>query len=124
MKINDGNKYSTQHSKLIKHIFQGMTIPQIAQSMCCSQSCVSYHLKQLYTKYNVKTRNEFILAVMGDILENYKTQVFDKDEKQYLLNQQNKVIKKILSGLILNKDKSEYFEYWVQEARKLNIITY
>ena len=124
MKQNSENKFSQQHSQLVKYIFQGLTIPQIAKNMYCSESCVSYHLKQLYEKYKVKTRSEFILSIVTEILENYKIQVFEKETQEEILNKENEKFKKIMSGLILNKNKSEHFEYWVQEARKYNVITY
>lgn len=118
MKKKKENTLSNQHFKLVKCIFQGMTIPQIAQNMCCSQSCISYHLNQLYSKYKAKGRNEFVLNVFGEIIDNYKNTISQKEESETSLQKQIENSKKILKGLILNKKNPELFEYWSLEAQK------
>ncbi|MBQ4646492.1 MAG: helix-turn-helix transcriptional regulator [Candidatus Gastranaerophilales bacterium] len=109
---------SENHSKIVKCIFKGMTIAQIAKEMYCSQSCVSYHISSLYAKYKAKTRSEFILSVFGEIMDKYKSLIDLKNSKIIYLNKQNINIKKILEGLIINQENKEAFEYWVLQAQK------
>jgi len=118
MKETLNNKLSKQHFCLVKCIFKGMTIPQMAEKICCSQSSVSYHLNQLYTRYKAKNRNEFILTIFGEIIDNYKTTITDKEVKEFFLKKEIEILKKVLKNLIINKKNSELFEYWTLEAQK------
>ena len=93
------NKLSSSESLIVKCIFKGMTIAQIAKQIHCSQSCVSYHLNSLYTKYKAKNRNEFILSVFGEIIDNYKSLIDLKNSKLSYLLAQNAKLKKMLFEL-------------------------
>ena len=45
------DKLSENQSLIVKCVFKGMTIAQIAKKIHCSQSSISYHLNILYSKY-------------------------------------------------------------------------
>ena len=109
---------SENQSKIVKCIFKGMSIAQIAKEMYCSQSCVSYHINSLYSKYNAKTRSEFILSVFGEIIDNYKSLIDLKNSKILYLASQNVKLKKIIQGLLNYNNKSDDLEYWSSEAKK------
>ncbi len=72
----------TQEQKILtKCIFKGLTIAQIAHILNYSQSTISYRIKVLFKKYNVKGRVEFILRVFSDVIERYDKQIenFEKE---------------------------------------------
>ena len=111
-------KLSENQSLIVKCIFKGMTIAQIAKQIHCSQSCVSYHISSLYEKYKAKTRSEFILTVFAQIVDNYKSLIDLKNSKvTYLLAQNNK-LKKILANLLDDEKTPDDHNYWVLEAKK------
>lgn len=114
-----GSKLSKEHLQYAKCIFSGMTIPQIAKKLYCSQSNVSYHLGQIYAKYKAKNRHEFMLCIFSEILNNYKTKIFKKELQEEILSEKINLLKNNLSKLILNKNNPELFDYWTNEARKL-----
>ncbi|MBR5304032.1 MAG: ArsR family transcriptional regulator [Candidatus Gastranaerophilales bacterium] len=112
------DKLSENQSLIVKCVFKGMTIAQIAKKIHCSQSSISYHLNILYSKYKAKTRNEFILSVFGEIIDNYKSLIDLKNSKiEYLFAQNNK-LKKILNNLTNKNNTSDMQEYWISEAKK------
>ena len=115
-KVKD--KLSNNQSLIVKCIFKGMTIAQIAKQIHCSQSCVSYHINSLYAKYNAKNRSEFILSVFSEIIDNYKSLIDLKNSKISYLLAQNSKLKKILSNLSDMEKNSDTREYWVLEAQK------
>lgn len=115
-KKSDG-KLSENQSKIVKCIFKGLSLAQIAKEMFCSQSCISYHVNSLYAKYNAKNRSEFILSVFSEILDNYKSLLDLKNSKIAYLVAQNKKLKRVILGLLENKNKSDAFEYWASEAK-------
>ena len=109
---------SENQSRIVKCIFKGMTIPQIALELCRSQSCISYHINLLYEKYKAKNRSEFILSVFGDILDRYK-KAFEKTQMEIItLKSENIEIKKIIKNLVLAKDNLDCFEDIVVQAEK------
>ena len=118
MPKKENDKLSDNQSLIVKYIFKGMTIAQIAKQIHCSQSCVSYHINSLYVKYKAKTRSEFILSVFGEIIDNYKSLIDLKNSKIAYLLDQNAKLKNILSNLMIWDKKSDTHEYWVSEAKK------
>lgn len=119
MKKSSEGKFSKEHLLYTKCIFLGMTIPQMAKKLYCSQSNVSYHLGQIYAKYKVKNRHELMLRIFSKILDEYKTKIIKKEiEEEKLANKIN-LLQNTLSKIILNKKNPELFEYWTKEARKL-----
>lgn len=117
-KKTDG-KLSINQSLIVKCIFKGMSIAQIAKQIHCSQSCVSYHIKALYKKYKAKTRSEFILSVFGEIIDNYKSLIDLKNSKITYLLTLNTKLKKILFNLTKDTKNSDTQEYWISEAKKI-----
>ncbi len=109
---------SENQSRIVKCIFKGMTIPQIASELCRSQSCISYHINLLYEKYKAKNRSEFVLSVFGDILDRYKN-AFEKLQSEIIsLKSQNSEMKKIIKALMLAKDNQDCFEDTILQAEK------
>ena len=109
---------SENQSRIVKCIFKGMTIPQIASELSRSQSCISYHINLLYEKYKAKNRSEFVLSVFGDILDRYKN-AFEKLQSEIIsLKSQNSEMKKIIKALMLAKDNQDCFEDTILQAEK------
>lgn len=117
-KFSEG-KLSKEHLLYTKCIFLGMTIPQMAKKLYCSQSNVSYHLGQIYAKYKVKNRHELMLNIFSKILDEYKTKITKKEIEEERLSKKINLLKNNLSEIISNKNNPELFEYWTNEARKL-----
>lgn len=115
---NPKDKLSDNQSLIVKCIFKGMTIAQIAKKIHCSQSCISYHINSLYAKYKSKNRSEFILSVFSEIIDNYKSLIDLKNSKISYLLSQNSKLKKIISSLIIYEKNSSTHDYWVSEAKK------
>lgn len=118
MKNKNKEKFSPYHSGIIKGIFKGMTISQIACEMCCSVSTVSYHINSLYAKYKAKTRVEFIINVFAEIVEKYKVTIDKKDIQISALLGKYKKLKVLLGEIIENKNSSTRFEKTLSEAKK------
>lgn len=118
MSKKQDDKLSENQSLIVKCIFKGMTIAQIAKQIHCSQSCVSYHINSLYTKYKAKTRSEFILSVFNEIVDNYKSLIDLKNSKIIYLSAQNAKLKNILSNLVLWEKNPDTYKFWVSEAKK------
>lgn len=109
---------SENQSKIVKYLFKGMTIPQIAKELCCSRSCVSYHINALYSKYKAKNRSEFILSVFGDILDKYKN-AFEKTQAKFISKEiENNELKKIIKALISNLNNPINLENIIVQADK------
>ncbi len=110
-------KYKHEHKIITKCIFQGLTIAQIAKKLCCSQSTVSNRMNTLFEKYNAKTRFEFVLGVMGEIVRNNK--LILKEHAYEIEDLKSKVddLTTILTNIIVNKNNKESFEYWINEAQ-------
>lgn len=116
---NSDRNLSENQSKIVKCIFRGMSITQIAKVIGCSTSCVSYNINSLYEKYKAKTRSDFILSVFGQIVDRYKSLIKLKNAKISYLSNKNKQLQEILLKLLDHKNNSDTYEYWVSEAKKL-----
>lgn len=104
--------------QIAKCILKGMTISQIAKKMCCSHSAVSYQINILYSKYNSKSRNDFILRVFSEIIDNYKKQIEQKNERIRALESDMEEVRNILFLLSTNRNNPGVFDYWAQEGKK------
>ena len=118
MDIKENRKQPDEQLQVAKFIFKGMTISQMAKSLCCAQSTISYHINLLYSKYKVKSRHDFILKVFGEIIENYKRMIEIKNNKISNLEREMDEIKNILNLLSDNRNDPSIFDYWAQEAKK------
>ena len=104
--------------QIVKCIFKGMTIPQMANNLHCSKSTISYQINLLYSKYKAKSRNEFILNVFMEIISNYKRMLNEKNERIQLLEKDIEEIKNMLLLLSSNRNNPGVFDYWSQEAKR------
>jgi DNA-binding CsgD family transcriptional regulator len=57
------NRLSKREQEVVDHLLQGKTNKQIALILGISQRTVEFHLKNVYAKYAVSSRVEFILKV-------------------------------------------------------------
>lgn len=104
--------------QIAKCIFKGMTITQMAKSLHCAKSTISYQINILYQKYRAKSRHDFILKVFGEIIENYKKMVEEKNDRIFTLEREIEEIKNILQILSCNRNNPSVFDYWSQETKK------
>ncbi len=118
MKKGAEQKLPEEEAKFVDYIFQGMTISQIAKKLNCSHSTVSYQLTNLYSKYNAKSRYEFVVQVFEKVINNYKLLVNSKSSKVVVLENKMEILKNIMSFLITNQNNPGVFEYWAKEAQK------
>lgn len=113
----DGNQ-SNEQLQIAKCIFKGMTISQMSKLLNCAKSTISYQINLLYQKYKAKSRHDFILKVFGEIIENYKRIVQEKNDRIYSLEREIEEIRNILKLLSCNRNNLSVFDYWIQEAKK------
>jgi DNA-binding CsgD family transcriptional regulator len=57
------NHLSNREQEVVTLLLQGKSNKQIATSLSLSESTVEFHLKNIYTKYNVRSRVELILKL-------------------------------------------------------------
>ncbi len=110
-------KISKEHKIITKCIFQGLTISQIAKKLDCSQSTVSNRMAVLFAKYNAKTRFEFILGVLGEIVRTNKVTLENNRIQMKEMQKQMDLMYTILKNIILNKNDNEKFEFWIKKAK-------
>lgn len=110
-------KISKEHKIITKCIFQGLTISQIAKKLDCSQSTVSNRMAVLFAKYNAKTRFEFILGVLGEIVRTNKVTLENNKIQMKEMQKQMDLMYTILKNIILNKNDNEKFEFWIKKAK-------
>ena len=109
---------SRNSSRIVKFIFKGLTVTQMANELNCSRSNVSYHIKTLYKKYRATSRSEFILSVFGKILDTHKTTILKlKAENEKYFNE-NEDLKKLIYNLLLNRKNPENLRFWLSEIKK------
>ena len=118
MAKNKSGKYSPYHSGIIKGIFKGMTIEEIAKDISCSRSTVSYHIKSLYEKYKAKTRCDFILNVFAEIIDKYKLTIDKKDIQIDFLKTKIKKMQRIMEKLDENKNSPNALNRIMLEAKE------
>ena len=58
-----------------------LTIAQIAKKMNYSQSTVANRMNSLFRQYSSKTRMEFVMSVLGEIIQNNKTNLEAQEER-------------------------------------------
>jgi DNA-binding CsgD family transcriptional regulator len=112
------SKFTKEHINIAKYIFKGLTISQIAQKMCCSNSNVSYKMNALFKKYNVKNRFQFVISVFSEIVNSHKNTIDSKNYELAKLEVELEKLKEITQNLIKNKNNKENYSYWEQEAQK------
>lgn len=110
-------KYKHEHRIITKYIFQGLTIAQIAKKLSCSQSTVSNRMNTLFEKYHARTRFEFVLGVLGEIIRNNKLILREHTYEIEDLKSQLEDLTTILTNIILNKNNKKSFDYWIGEAQ-------
>lgn len=118
MKTIQNNLMRGHRIKIAQCIFEGMTLVQIAMEIGITKSCVCYHIKHIYKKYNAKTRTQFIRNFFTNMLEKYKATIGVKDEQFGLIEKENNEMKIILSELLFNKNNPENFNCWELKAKK------
>lgn len=57
------NHLSNREQEVVRLLLQGKSNKQIAASLSLSESTVEFHLKNIYTKYHVRSRVELILKL-------------------------------------------------------------
>lgn len=115
---NTEQKLPDEQRLIVKCIFKGMTISEIAQKMCCSDSTVSYQINLLYAKYKAKNRSEFMLSVFSGIIDDYKKLLSQKIEENLVFQKESDEIKNILYFIAQNRDNPIALDYWIQETKK------
>ena len=121
MKKDYEARLSREYKFITKCIFEGLTIAQIAAKLNYSQSTVANRLNTLFKRHSAKTRIEFIMSVVGQIIDTYKTQIYLSDEKINKLQTDLFKTKKLLSSLInslSNKTLCEKITLEVKEFLK------
>ena len=103
---------------LTKCIFKGMTLSAIAREMNVATSTVSYYVGQLYSGYGVKTRNDFVVKVLGQIIQNYKQVISVKNTKIVELENKTDEILSILKGISTSAKNPIVLDYWISESKK------
>lgn len=118
MKKQFSEKLDKDQVRIAKFIFKGLTIAQMAKELNCSQSAVSYRMNSLLKKYNSKSRFDFILSVLGEIIDNHKQKLDHEVNCNVFLKMRNRKANEILSGIVNSKPNSEGSIYWLLEAKK------
>ncbi len=81
MKNAGTKKRIKEHGIVAKLIFKGYKIDEIAKELNYSKSTVRNRINDLFKKYNAKNMVDFILGVMGEIIENNKILIAAQEEK-------------------------------------------
>ena len=75
-------------------------------------------MNSLFKQYSSKTRIEFVMSVLGEVIQNNKF-ILEKREEQVIKLQKDLLkSKEILSGLIKNQDNSENKSFWLSCANQ------
>ena len=119
MRKNLEQKLSQEHKVITKCIFEGLTIAQIAAKLSYSQSTVANRLNTLFKKYSAKTRIEFILAVVGEVIDGYKTKLFVASDEIDKLKSELHKTKKTLLSLVNSVNNRREYEKNVLKAKEL-----
>ncbi len=109
-------KIENEYKVITKYIFQGLTTSEIALKMNCSRSTIANRMTALFEKYSAKTRFEFILGVLGEIVRNNKFRVDRKKRQIKQLQKEKEMLYGILRNIIINKNNKNKFDFWINEA--------
>lgn len=104
MKRNLKEKTMRENKLITKCIFHGLTTAQIARLLNYSQSTVSKRLAGLFDKYSAKTRCEFILGVLGEVIDKNNLTLDAKRLEVDILNEKIDALKSLFGKMKKNKD--------------------
>ena len=110
---------------LTKSIFEGQSIFKMSKILNCSKSAVSYKMSKLFERYNVSTRIDFIIVVLGIVLDKTKQKLNIEIQKTYKLNELLDSQSIILGNLIINKNDKNKMDFWLKKAEEfIHNLTY
>ena len=118
MEIIQDKAFRGKRKKIVNYIFNGLTITQMAMELGITRSCICYHIKRIYKKYEANNRSEFLLAISSQMIEKYKDTIQVKSNEFESLKKEHDEIKTILSGLLFSKNNPENFTCWELKAKK------
>ena len=110
-------KIEIEQRRIAKLIFLGLSNVQMAKKLNCSLSTVAYRSSKLFEKYGVKSKKDFIIEVLGEVLETNKQSLFEVSNELDLLKEKTSVLKEIILGLLTSYNNEKY-AYWLNQAKK------
>ena len=119
MRKNNEDKLSYEHKVITKCIFEGLTIAQIAMKMNYSQSTVANRLNALFKKYSAKTRIEFVLGVVGEVIDGYKNKLSERNVEITVLKDKLYKTQKALTAFINSVNNKPELEKIAREAKEM-----
>ena len=109
----DYQNFILEEQKIItKYIFEGLSSAQIAKKLNYSTSTISNRINSLFAKYKVKTRLEFVISILGEIIKIYKQNLKNSKKEISELQKEKNRLKSIILDIDLYKN----------DKRKTNII--
>lgn len=112
MKKNYQNFILEEQKIITKYIFEGLSSSEIANKLNYSTSTISNRINQLFKKYKVKTRLEFVISLLGEIIKNYKHNLKIAKRENIELEKEKSQLKAIIREIEIHKN----------DKRKTNII--
>ena len=119
MNQNFEKRLSREHKFITKYIFEGLTIAQIASKLNYSESTVANRMNSLFKKYNVKTRIEFIMNVMGEVIKMSKMQLEKAEIENIELKEKITANEKIISKIISSASNQKKLDEALCEASRI-----
>lgn len=110
-------KIEIEQKRIAKLIFLGLSNVQMAKKLNCSLSTVAYRSSKLFEKYGVKSKKDFIIEVLGEVLETNKQSLFEVSNELDLLKEKTNTLKEIILGLLTSYNNEKY-AYWLNQAKK------
>ena len=112
-------RLTREHKIITKCIFEGLTIALIAGKMNYSQSTVANRMNTLFKKYCAKTRIQFVMGVMGEIIEVNKTTIAQKNDEIKKLEEKLFKTQSVLSSFVQAVSQKKDCERILPEAIKV-----
>lgn len=111
-------KLLNEQSFITKCIFKGMSNEQIAKELKYSTSTISNRMTVLFKKYNAKTRFEFVLGILAEVIKNHKNIINKTEDEIERLNERIEKAETILLNIIKSENDRQSTKIWIKNAQK------
>lgn len=99
-------------------VLEGMSNTEISDKLGYSRSSVAYKINNLFKNFGAKNRINFIINVLGKIIEKKKNDIYTLENTKQNLTNENQQLKYIIGNILKYQNKKNNLKYWLQEASK------